>query len=190
MRAVVIALLLAACEREHELTLQYGPDPETISRGFFCQPLVPSPPFELRLVVELLDVGPTMPICLSESLALHCAENVCPVVARRCSELGTVTMQDLADPKALARERLALVSDAPLVDDAPDRPSVVRAVVTTQACDDPAIMQLDTRLASPDVLGCIASCPFLPDEIEGPLVLGLDTDTTTCFNEIRGCANL
>jgi hypothetical protein len=191
-RAVALAALaLAACEPVHTLTLQYGPEPGTVSRGFTCAPLVPAPPFELRLVVELIDLGPAMPSCLSESLVDHCSKaGACTVVARRCSELGTVTAQDLMDTKTLVRERLALIPDDPITNDAPDRPSLVRAMVTSQACDDPAMQDFGTPITLGDVFGCAATCPFLPDAIDGPLVLGLETEPMTCANDIRGCASL
>jgi hypothetical protein len=198
---------LPACQVEHTVQLQLGDDPARISQGMLCRAdgdllferghdLV-SGAVELSLVIDVVALGDVLPGCLPEELRGVCRDAAsCPIAARSCQRLRVAgptgrRLAELSDGErvafvaALAAELRAL---PPLFRDAPDGPVVVRAVATTEPCEQLRDPAATSAFVPTSLMGCAYSCPVLLDELDGALRLGFSTSEPACEPQVRGCA--
>ncbi len=188
--------LLVGCSPSHDVRVLFGPDEDTLTIGFRCVDSGGTPLFaraidarHVAIVIDLLTVDDgSFPGCRGEELLLACSNGRCKRDANRyCVDLDfDAILVDLDNADSL----LALLSevlhrDAPVISsDAPDVPTIVRAVATTQTCDAIGSGVLDPA----DAVGCAYSCPTLLDEVNGTISLSLDSLTTRCESLVRTCA--
>jgi hypothetical protein len=203
--AAAIALPAAACERGHHVTLELGADRDTLGLGFRCVddqriPLVARAVsggrLELSLVVDLIDLGDTVPGCRGEEILAACPrEQDCPTLVvsadgrRACREISIGPPLD--DPAVV----LAKVADAlrglVVTDDAPEQPVMVRAVATTERCDERLVSPAGGTYPLLDparAVGCAYSCPLQLDTVDGAVALYLDALDERCEPQVRACA--
>ncbi|MBK7533862.1 MAG: hypothetical protein IPI49_00535 [Myxococcales bacterium] len=210
----VLVVALSACQTEHTVKLQLGGDAGSISQGFLCRTETALPDlaagdllFErghqlatgevsFSLVVDVVSLGKVLPGCLPEEILSVCrAGDRCPISARACTPMTVAGPRGKRLVAMSEVERLAFVSSfaaelralPPLFRDAPDGPVVVRAVVSTQPCE-----QLTDAPRSPfatdGLMGCAYSCPVVLDELDAALRLGFATSEDTCAPEVKACA--
>ena len=88
------------------------------------------------------------------------------------------------------RDRFHDTEPGRIIDDAPDVPMIVRAVITLESCASIERIEQGSyqSLAGGDALGCAYSCPFVPDTVQGSIVLGLDAMEDSCERNMRVCA--
>jgi hypothetical protein len=203
---VALALLLAACQQAHVVTIQLGPTQDTLSAGFNCvqddnpmRPLVgralqPDGTLQFSLVVDLVSLGGQLPGCRGEELIAACPEGTCSIVprddgSRYCRDVTVAA--DAVD--AAMRGDFEPMLDAirtelqmePVTLDAPDEPVLIRAVATAEAsCASVVRDAFDETL----LLGCAYSCPVQLDEVDGPIALSLDTLNRQCEKAVIACA--
>jgi hypothetical protein len=205
--ALVLAVApgAAACEREHRVQIRLGADNDTLGLGFRCvddqgEPLAARAlvggRLELRVIVDLIGVGDTVPGCRGEEILRACPrEEDCPALVvsadgrRACAEVSVGPPFD--DPRAVAAQVHAALRDLEVTGDAPDRPLIVRAVATTERCEDRLVAPqggtyplLDPALA----VGCAYSCPLQLDAVDGAVSLYLDALDERCEPQVRACA--
>jgi hypothetical protein len=209
VRAVVIFLVLAACQREHAVGLELGPSEGTLSIGFRCREqadptklLIQRAPLRngrisITIVVDLIDLGGRVLGCRGEELLAACdptTGGTCGVTVaanpvRYCKEIEVPVGN--GDPMTVADNFLERARGAVITTDAPSYPVVVRAVATTESCA--TIQQssdgVDYDPLDPDLaVGCAYSCPVQLDEIDGSIYLSLDALTEICEPAVRHCA--
>jgi hypothetical protein len=210
MRHVLLAcVVLAGCERQRDLQLLFGPTANDLTTGFQCRDsngvrlirraVVPGTgKARFQLVIDLLTVGDRLPGCRGEDLVATCSvTGVCalqpPSLERYCQPLE-VSESALGSEIEILRQLAAQLHDTPagrVIDDAPDRPVLVRAVLTTEPCDRVRRVESGSyqRLDPAVALGCAYSCPFVPDTIEGAITLALDALDDQCEANMRVCAS-
>lgn len=202
MRIAALLLVIAACQKSHEVALQLGPNASTITAGFLCREdadptkqLVErartGETYQLSVVIDIVDLGGRFPGCRGEEIVAACntKPGTCSLVRRadntRYCEPVTFTHDDVssADLKPLlAKIRSQLQIDAVTLD-APSQPVLIRAVATTESCD-----ALPDTFDAAKLVGCAYSCPVQLDGIDGPIALSLDTLDTACERQVIGCA--
>lgn len=196
----IVVVMLGGCQREHVLTVLLGPDPRTPSMGFLCRQdgnptklLVERPDVLVgsmvttSFVVDIVSLGGRLPGCRGEEIIAACTTGDCELTGS--SE--TRYCQQVTFPASLARDRDALMQTiteqlhrAPIVSDAPNGPVMIRAVSTSQTCDELLTQAIDPAKA----VGCAYSCPAVLDDIDGPISLSLDTLNAQCEQQVRACA--
>jgi hypothetical protein len=202
---------LPGCQDEHRVKLELGGG-GSISQGFLCRTDTALPGlsagdflFErghdlitgdvrFSLVVEVTSLGDVLPGCLPEEILGVCrADGACPRAARFCAPLSVAgprgkRLAMMTEPEAMAfvaQLGAALEALPPIFRDAPDGPVVVRAVASTDSCDQ--LAEVD-RFEVDGLMGCAYSCPVVLDELDGALRLGFATSEAFCAPEVRGCA--
>ena len=203
--AAALALSAAGCPREHRVTIELGADRDTLGLGFRCvddqrTPLinraVTGGRLEFSLVIDLIGVGDTVPGCRGEEILAACQrEQDCSTLVvsadgrRACREISIGPPLD--DPAVV----LAKIADAlrglAVTDDAPDRPVMVRAVATTERCDDRLVSPAGGTYPLLDptrAVGCAYSCPLQLDTVDGAIALYLDALDERCEPQVRACA--
>jgi len=203
---LAVAALLAAtsCQRRRVVKVQYGPSPDRLSVGFGCRgadgmllitraPVTSPGTVTVSLVIDLVDLGGNLPSCRGESLLLACPPGgPCHMLSedRYCQPLElSASLVDpatgMVDQKAAVASVEAQLADRPpITTDAPDRPLVLRAVLTAQTCDNVAV----NGLLQTELTGCAYSCPFVPDTLQGSIEVGLDTLDYSCETQVDRCA--
>jgi len=199
MRIITLAIVLAACQRSHEVALQLGPSDRTITAGFLCREeglttlladrALTGTTYSFNVVIDVIDLAKQFPGCRGEELVTACTEKQCTIVPRAdgtryCQPVTFDRSEILASDlrPLLARIRGQLAMDAVTLD-APDQPVLIRAVATTEPCDTVPSIFDPTQL-----VGCAYSCPVQLDAVDGPIALSLDVLDTDCEREVRACA--
>lgn len=202
MRLLVLAVCLAGCQRAHDVSIQIGPDDETLTIGFQCKQddgtLLAERAhvggmYRFSVVVDVIDLGGRLAGCRGEELVKTCAvPGTCTVVPR---DDGTRYCVDVVLPETIVHaggqkdliDLLRPQLEAQVVTtDAPDRPVMLRAVATTEPCDT-----FRSSLAPFDqarVTGCAYSCPVQLDAVAGPVALSLDSLNDRCASQVGVCA--
>lgn len=210
---VLCSCLLAACQVDHHITLLLGPDADTLTSGFTCpDPSMPAAPLLARgyvpatqtlnftLVVDVIDLGDTLPNCLGEDVEAACADgNSCQLKIadaprRACVELHIPNITDLVT--APLKVRTYLADNLPeIVSSAPHRPVMIRAVATQESCATIKTPAGDVwpELDPAAALGCAYSCPVNLDDAQDTIFLGLgirvaDLTPEQCANVVQACA--
>ena len=200
MRALLL-LVLVACQRTHDVTIQMGPNGNSLTVGFQCRAadgtflaqkaLDANNQLAFNVVVDLIDLGGGLPGCRGEELVQTCAGGKCSIATRSDGTrfcvpmripLGLVGQADQAQLVALVRDQL---TKEPVTTDAPDRPVLIRSVATTEPCPTSPTQPFDLAR----VIGCAYSCPVVLDDISGPVSLSLDALDNNCEPEVRVCAS-
>jgi hypothetical protein len=206
-------LLLAACQVDHHVELLLGPNKDTPSAGFTCKD--PANPTQLliargytaadatlrfTLVVDVIDLGNVFPSCLGEDIMTACGSGGCQLSTqvapkRFCEPVAVPNITSSATAARQIDDYLAAMYPD-VIDDAPHRPVIVRAVAllnadcrTLQAATDGVYPSLDPDQA----LGCAYSCPVSLDDAQGTISLGLDTalagsGASACVQAVKVCA--
>ena len=206
-RLLLACVLLVGCERRRDIQVLFGPTVADLSIGFQCKDASGEPLLKrafvgngkarFQLVVDLVAVGPRLPGCRGEEIISVCmATNECrlppPSVGRYCEtvELDTAGLTTEAGILEQLRDQFHDTEAGRIIDDAPDVPLIVRAVITLESCASVQRVEQDSYqpLADADALGCAYSCPFVPDTVAGSIVLGLDAVPATCESNMRQCA--
>ncbi|HWO24652.1 MAG TPA: hypothetical protein VNO30_38180 [Kofleriaceae bacterium] len=202
--AAALATTAAACAREHDVRIELGSDDGTLGLGFRCVDAQGTPlaaralvggRLEFRIVLDLIGVGDTVPGCRGEEILRACprAED-CPTLVvsadgrRACVE---VTVAPPLDQASITRQVADALRGLELTPDAPDRPVIVRAVATTERCDERLVAPAGDTYASLDpdaAIGCAYSCPLQLDTVEGAIALYLDALDERCETQVRACA--
>ncbi|CAN5162013.1 hypothetical protein BH11MYX1_BH11MYX1_22780 [soil metagenome] len=210
MRAWFFAGMLAGCTIEHHVTFQLGPDAETVTTGFTCNdPANPSKLLFARavvgstltfnLVVAVIDVGNHVPACLAEDVVASCADGLCHVSladapTRFC---GTIELSAIGDAGSVPAQVTRYLRDnfPTVITEAPHHPVIVRAVATTQPCNEIEVANGDdwTAVDRAAVLGCAYSCPIDLDNADGIVELGINVDlrnatAAQCQATVDACA--
>lgn len=203
MRALAL-LALAACQTAHVVTLQLGPNDDTLTAGFTCfqdaamnkllaaRAIQADGALRFAIVVDVVSLGGQLPGCRGEELVAACPSGTCTIVPRAdgtryCRD---ITVDAAAVASAIAMDlgpmltsiRTQLRAEAVTVD-APNEPVVIRAVGTTESC-----LNVPTTFDSTRLIGCAYSCPVQLDQVDGPISLSLDTLTRACEREVRLCS--
>jgi hypothetical protein len=192
--AALIAAVLVACKSEevHHVTLKFA-RPTKVQRGFECRDQTTGRPLFDRLtanggkgsiVVDYVLLG-GLPHCRPLQLAEWCRSHPCPldVKNRYCTPVvfpndGTARLDALTN--ALDDLTNTLVSR-----NAPEDYVLVRAVLTSQSCDDLTEgADFDTKRLA----GCVYSCPVLLSSVDGDLLLDLDATSLACEDAVDACA--
>jgi hypothetical protein len=203
MRSALAALAaLAACQRTHDVSIQLGPDDATFTIGFQCRldngvPLLErahiGEVYRFSVVVDLIDLGGMLGGCRGEELIRACSSGACTVIPREDGTRYCVTVElaesliRSGDARAILDAIGAQLRTDVITTDAPDRPVLIRAVGTAQACDelrDAPDAELDLAL----VTGCAYSCPVQLDAVAGPIALSLDALDDRCAPQVFLCA--
>jgi hypothetical protein len=202
--ALAAAFCLAACEREHVVTIQLGPSDDTLTAGFNCvqdadtmkllaaRALQPDNSLRFAVVVDVISLGGQLPGCRGEELFAACPAGRCTIVPRadgtRYCEDITVSAADVAaalneDSGPMLNSIRTQLQAQPVTLDAPDVPVLIRSVATTESC-----AAIPTEFDLTRLVGCAYSCPVQLDEVDGPVALSLDTLTRMCEREVKFCA--
>ena len=203
--AAALALPAAACEREHSVTLTLGADGDTLGLGFRCVddqrvPLinraVASGRLSFSVVIDLIDVGDTVPGCRGEEILAACPrEQDCPTLVvspdgrRACREISIALPP--GDPTAVVPQIIEALRGFVITNDAPDQPVMLRAVATTERCDDRLVSPAGGTYPLLDptrAVGCAYSCPLQLDTVDGAVALYLDALDERCEPQVRACA--
>ncbi|HEV7559593.1 MAG TPA: hypothetical protein VGO00_29155 [Kofleriaceae bacterium] len=201
MRVIVaLVLVVAACQRTHELQVLLGPTPDTPSAGFLCKQDADPTKFLLQrpdvlvgktvmanVVVDIVSLGGHLPGCRGEEIVAACTPGTCTLAVdhadRYCRPIAFDVSLASNRPALMAQITSALAAQ-PITTDAPNGPVLLRAVVTSQSCDDVHTGKIDPTLA----VGCAYSCPAVLDDIDGPISLSLDVLDDQCEPTVRACA--
>jgi hypothetical protein len=203
-------LVLASCQTEHVVTLQLGGDVRSISQGFLCRTEVAIAGLQAEdfllerghdlatgavtfsLVVDAVSLGDVLPGCLPEEILGVCSDtSACPISERFCAEVSAdgpkgKRLSEMSRPERdqfvrnLAERLQAL---PPVFRDAPDGPLVVRAVASSERCDN-----LTETFKVEKLMACAYSCPVILDDLDGALRLGFATSDDYCAPQVKGCA--
>lgn len=193
-------LAFAACRGEvvHGVTLQFGTSEEEAPLGFQCREglrsialdgCTPGDParFEAQIVIDFVRTG-GLPQCRPQSLLDWCEETSgCePLADLRWCE--TVAFDVPGGCDALDELRFAdVMPHSTVLDDAPDEPVIVRAVLTTEPCD--AFAEAGAGYDRDAILGCVYSCPVVLRTVD-VVELDLDSLDGTCGRvDLDVCAN-
>lgn len=202
--AAALALPAAACEREHRVQLALGADDGTLGLGFRCVDdqgaalaarAAVGNRLEFRVIIDLIGVGDTVPGCRGEEILRACQREAdCPTLVvsadgrRACAEV-TVN-PPLDDPAMVVAQVLAALRGRVITDDAPDRPVMVRAVATTEKCEERLVAPQGGTYPLLDparAIGCAYSCPLQLDTVDA-VALYLDALDERCEAQVRACA--
>lgn len=207
-RLALACVLLAACERHRDIQVLFGPSVTDLSIGFQCKDAMGEPLLKraivagtgkarFQLVIDLIGVGTRLPGCRGEEILASCeATGTCrlqpPSVGRYCEtvELDVSGLGSEASILEQLRDQFHDTEAGRIIDDAPDVPLIVRAVITLESCASVERIEQDSYqpLAGADALGCAYSCPFVPDTVQGSITLGLDALADSCEANMRLCA--
>lgn len=195
---MVMALTLSCTARDNEIDLQLVTDESGAYRGTGCISDDPQPrPLvyrgivqgeqraEYNLVIDLVLLG-GVPDCRNSRLQSWCEGHECrPLLdARVCLPVQVPFEADLTLEQSIVKAVEGL-EGTPLVDDAPDQGTIVRATFTVQPCD---ALQTSAAFTDGDLVGCMFSCPAILDNLSGSISLDLDTSTIDCLRGVRWCA--
>lgn len=204
----LVCMLLVACDRQHDIQVLFGPSATELSIGFQCRDSAGAPLLRraiipgtskarFQVVIDLITVGSRLPGCRGEEIIAACAATgTCklqpPNLGRYC-ETVEVDVSDLDSEASILeqlRDRFHDTETGRIIDDAPDVPLIVRAVVTLESCASVERVVSDSyqALDGPSALGCAYSCPFVPDTVQGSIALGLDALDENCESNMRLCA--
>ena len=207
-RLALACMLLVACDRQRDIQVLFGPSVTDLSLGFQCKDSLGEPLLtravvagtgkaRFQLVVDLIGLGTRLPGCRGEEILASCAATgQCqlqpPSVGRYCEtvELDVSGLDSEASILEQLRDRFHDTEAGRIIDDAPDVPLLVRAVITLESCASVERIKQDSylALAGADALGCAYSCPFVPDTVQGSITLGLDGAADSCESNMR-CAH-
>lgn len=196
---LALVIVAAAGCRRHDVHVLFGPNEETLTIGFRCVSEATGEPLFTRvaqtrhfaLLIDLMVIHRGSPGCRGEDLAQACGSNPgnCEILLPHpyCID---VALSDIAvdpdDPQATLRSLAAYLREVKpvITPDAPDEITVVRAVATTEFCED-----LKDRALDPlEAVGCAYSCPLRLDDVEDSISLSLDALSERCEAEMRACA--
>jgi len=199
-----LALVVVGCQQAHVVTLQLGPDGDTLTAGFTCvedadmtkllasRALQGNGTARFSVVVDIVDLGGQLPGCRGEELLAACSPDRCSITprpdgTRYCQDItldaSAITAAGNGNLTPMLTAIRAQLRVEPVTVDAPDAPVVIRAVGTTESCAElPASFDPDR------LLGCAYSCPVQLDDVDGPIALSLDTLTRACEREVKACA--
>jgi len=206
-RAVALVLALAAaaaCAREHRVQIEIVAGDGTLGLGFRCVDAGGTPlagralvgnRLEFRIILDLIGVGDTVPGCRGEEILRACpSAEECPTLVvsadgrRACAE---VIVAPPLDQASIVRQVQDALRGLEITPDAPDRPVFVRAVATTERCDERLVAPQGGTYAALDpaaAIGCAYSCPLQLDTVEGAVALYLDALDASCEPQVRACA--
>ncbi|MEO8702271.1 MAG: hypothetical protein ABI867_19660 [Kofleriaceae bacterium] len=203
MRAWILMIVLVACEKQREVTVQLGPTPDTLSVGFACRQdadptkvlgtrAVVGATVQFTMIVDLIDFGATVPGCRGEELLAACPAGVCTIVPRDNGKRFCKTVS--FDAALVSNGNLPAMLDAirddlddePIITNAPARPVMIRALATAEPIDCNAIpARFDDQL----LVGCAYSCPVSLDSVDAAIALSLDALSDRCEREVKVCAH-
>lgn len=215
-RAVVVAFaLVAACNRDHSVTILFGATEDKASTGLVCpsasnaligQGVVPGAGLlEFGLVIDVIDFHGTFPTCFPDDLITTCAPaNACTRRNRTCID-ANVTFSGQENIVLAAQHQLAS-SQPPIEFGATNTPVLVRLTAFLPAAgrsmtpchdvglDDPTTALGMSLVGNPmiDLVGCAYSCPVVLDDVN-TLAVGISTPTSltsqaSCQIAIGDCA--
>lgn len=195
MRLIGLALLLLGCTNQNEVRLVLD------DRGSLGLQCVDSMTGESLLVERGRIVGGAaefsvavdylafegVPSCRPQQLLRWCNELGCPFVTRDCVDVRLDGPIPDALPQLQERVLEELAGLGPVTRNAPDGVVVIRMVISNQTCADVG----DGPHRCDDLLGCVYSCPVQLDEVDGIVLLELDSLGVTCDESIVGvCAGI
>jgi hypothetical protein len=207
MRHLLFVVVIAACQREHDLTVLLGPNATTASQGFTCKQdadptkyLLQDPAtfdgttVHFNVVVDIVSFGGRLPGCRGEEIIQSCRSSPCTLVA---SPGVTRYCQPVSFPVTLANDRAKLMATItqqlaarPIIENAPNEPVMLRAVATSQPCSAITTPTNNTypALDGSAAVGCAYSCPAVLDDVSGPISLSIDALDDQCESIVRVCA--
>jgi len=194
-----LLLALSACVETRSVALTFGSEGEGLD-GFMCrdtsgQPLLSrlGTDGKASLVIDFVRLG-GVPGCRTGQLVKWCDTHDCTPIQRTRSCVD-VTLPLPGAPREELRAALLSALRASgakeALADAPDEFVLVRAVGTTQSCDQ-LLPAGDAPLPSFDatkLVGCAYSCPVLFDKVEQDVYLGFETLTSMCEQGVRTCSD-
>jgi hypothetical protein len=203
MKRAALCLAIAACQVDHHVDILLGPTPTQLSQGFLCvddagTPLIESTRtaqgYTFQLVIDVIDFGTVFPGCRGEELLDACTAHDCrleaPPVPRFCLDIA-IPAAHIKNSELVLQDLRDQLRGQTVLRDAPHTPVVIRATTTRQSCAalttavDGAYPALVPDLA----VGCAYSCPAVLDDIDGPVLLSLDTLNNRCANIVKACAS-
>jgi hypothetical protein len=201
MKTILVALIaVAACQRTHELQVLLGPNADTPSAGFLCKQdadptklllerpdVLSGKTVTFNVVVDIVSLGGHLPGCRGEEIVASCTPGTCTLAVDRADRYCKKEMFDVSlasDRPTLMHQITADLAKMPIATDAPNGPVLLRAIATSQSCDDVHTGKIDPTLA----VGCAYSCPAVLDDIDGPISLSLDVLDDQCESTVRACA--
>jgi hypothetical protein len=133
-----------------------------------------------------------LPSCRPLDLLRWCEDRTCPIVRRNCREVVVPPPFMVPANELQAKLMDAIAAGGPLTADAPDGVVVLRVTFTRETCDALAAVESPyTKPRCADLIGCVYSCPVQLDEVEGEVLLELDSLGTICNEETVGvCAGI
>jgi len=183
--ASTFLFVLAACNTEDvkvatlSFAKQRGFDCKDATTGALLASRITSNQGEASLVIDYLRLG-GVPHCRPAQLVDWCHDKTCPTVpeARVCMP---ISVPSSATPVVSLLRTLQGTVVSP---SAPEDYVLVRAVVTTEACD-----QVGAKFDPHRIAGCVYSCPTLLGA-DGAVLLDLDTTDNNCEGNVDVCAAL
>ncbi len=189
--------LLAACSRDHDVTLEIVASNGNVDPGYTCTDPTGVPIFahsmqsdgdyHFQVLLDVFEIPDARGQCLAQTLADACAETGCPNVASSCIDLVVSSPTTVEYDVGNAIDA-ALAAKSPLFSDLPDSVVSIRAVFALGNCGDPAALT---------VLGCGYTCPqslenapsTLDLEYEDALGLEGSGSSAACRTKIGDCAD-
>jgi hypothetical protein len=203
-RRLLALLLLCACTQTRNVSLTFGSDGEGLD-GFLCKDNAGAyllqrarrpdgTALTTSLVIDFVRLG-GVPGCRTGQLVKWCATHACtPIESRRSCvsvTLPTDTSPPREDLRAAVLAAMRRADATGITPDAPDEFVLVRALGTTQSCDE--LAQAASGALPPfdatKLIGCAYSCPVLFDKVDQDVYLGFETLTAQCEQGVRICAD-
>jgi hypothetical protein len=209
MRRVLVAGALIACSIHHHVQLLLGADTATPSGGFLCttqsgnlqiESAYAAGRLQLAVDVDLIDLGGTLTGGFSTDIIAHCKSVTCTVISRTCIAVDIPFTVGEDPTKALADIEAVLERSPNIVENATDRPVMVRVITARPRAipvgmPDPTPCDINLDDANTvDLLGCAYSTPVVLDDVNAPIQIGLETqdgvvkDPQVCLAAISACA--
>lgn len=198
MRALaIVALFAAGCSTRRQVELELLDDGfacrERGSSSLLIERAISAGRLELSLIVDFIDLEGELPSCRGEQLAAWCVSHGgCEVLplpggVRYCQRIE-LDVAGMSSQQILGAAHAELAGRT-VIEDAPDVPVLVRAVATTQTCDEvaAAIDGAFPDFAPDAVVGCAYSCPVLLDAADR-VTLAIDTFDDDCAAQVLACA--
>lgn len=195
MRWALALLLLVGCTSQNEVQLILPPNG---AAGLACVDSSTGNPLlseraqfvdgaaVFSVAVDYLSFD-GVPSCRPTQLLQWCSNLGCPAVARDCLDVRLEPPIENDLPNLQRQVLDALAEQGTVTANAPDGVVVIRMAVSTQSCEEIG----GGPHRCDQLLGCVYSCPVQLDEVEGMVLLELDSLGDVCDETIVGiCAGL
>jgi len=194
-RALLIVLLaLGACTKENDIRLTFGDGPR-IPLGFRCrdaqmrllvQRAVTARILRFSVVTDFIGLEGGFPTCRLSQIVDFCADHACSPITDPPTRVCTEFEKQLGPTEeaiVALYQILSNLPDAPLIEDAPDQPMIIRVIATAQPCS-----QIAGGFDTGQLVGCVFSCPLQPDQISGDVLLDLPAFNDNCEQAVLACS--